>query len=315
MNWFRYFFLGALVLILFSSCKVGKIVTNETPVYHETPFPYDFSKLKSYDLPAILSEVSGLTYDEKADRLLAVEDERGVIYSLDKNDGSILSKDKFHKDGDYEGITLVDQHIYVLKSTGTIYKVKNGAYNTDPEKIKGGLKKEFNLEGLTYDPYSKGLLVSCKEPINKEAMNSRCLFRIDIVSKKMSEKPFLVINREELKKYITDNFDKSEAKDKFKKIMNPDLDYLHLGPSGIAIHPFTKDIFIVSSRSKCLLVYDRDTKTLVHLQKLDKNIFEQPEGISFDAKGNLYISSESKKKPAQLCFIPFSTERGTSLNK
>jgi uncharacterized protein YjiK len=269
----------------------------------DIPFPYDFSQLERYDLPAILNEVSGLTFDEEEGQLLAVEDERGVIYSLDKSNGSILSKNKFHKDGDYEGITMVGDYIFVLKSSGTIYKVKKGDYSADPEKIKGSLKKEFNLEGLTFDPYSNSLLVSCKEPTEMEGKNSRCLFSFDVNSKKMSKTPFLVIHREEILNHIRSHFSEEEAEEKFKKIINPDLDYLHLGPSGLAIHPITKDIFILSSKSKCLLVYDRDTKALVHLEKLDKRIFDQPEGISFDTSGNLYISSESKKKPAQLVVL------------
>lgn len=304
MNWLKYFLLSVFTSLILMSCKVSKTVLGNNPVPIDVPFPYDFSQLKKYDLPAILNEVSGLTYDKEDGRLLAIEDERGVIYSLDKNNGSILSKDKFHKDGDYEGITMVGDYIFVLKSSGTIYKVKKGDYNSDPEKIKGALKKEFNLEGLTFDPYSSALLVSCKEPTENEGKNTRCLFSFDVDSKKMSKTPFLVIQRDEIMSYIVNHFSEEEAEEKFNKIINPDVDYLHLGPSGLAIHPFTKDIFILSSKSKCLLVYDRDTKTLVHLEKLDKRIFEQPEGISFDTLGNLYISSESKKKPAQLVVLP-----------
>lgn len=309
MNWFKYVFLSLIVLTVCPSCKVGKVALGETMTNYEVSFPYDFSQLKSFDLPDMLSEISGLTYDEEANLLLAVEDETGVIYSLDKRDGSLLAKDKFYKEGDYEGITMAQEHIYVLKSSGTIYKVKYGEYDTQPQKIKGALKKEFNLEGLTYDQHTNGLLVSCKEPTDKEGANTRCLFHFDLDTREMSEKPFLLVKRQELKDYIEKHYTAEEATSMFKKILNPDLDYLHLGPSGLAIHPYTKDVFILSSKSKCLLVYDRDTKALVHLQKLDKKIFEQPEGICFDSLGNLYISNESKKKPAQLVIIPIQKSK------
>ncbi len=303
MNWFKFLLVCTLSIAFFSSCNVGKKALDGTIKKEVITFPYDFSQLKAYPLPAALNEVSGLTYDTEKDQLLAVEDERGVIYTLDKNNGNILNKEKFYKDGDYEGITIVGEYIYVLKSSGTIYKVKHGDYNAKPEKIKGTLKKDFDLEGLTYDQHTDGLIVSCKEPTEHEGANSRCLFRFDIESEEMSKSPFLMIKREELKNYIVSHFSEEEAA-KFKKILSPDLDYLHLGPSGLAIHPFTKDIFILSSKSKCIMVYDRESKTLVYLQKLDKRIFEQPEGISFDTVGNLYITSEAKKNPPQLVVVP-----------
>ncbi len=303
MNYLKHILWSILAFAMLSSCKVGKAVLVDKPAAIDIPFPYDFSQLKRFDLPDLLDEVSGLTYDEKVGTLLAIEDEKGVIYTIDKDNGTVLSKDKFHKDGDYEGVTTVGDYVFVLKSTGTIYKVKKNEYKSAPVKIKGELRKEFNLEGLTYDPYTNALLVSCKEPSEKEGKNSRCLFSFDIDSNEMSKTPFLVIQREEIMDYIVSHFSEEDAEKKFKKIVNPDLDYLHLGPSGLAIHPITNDIFVLSSKSKCLLVYDRETKKLVHLEKLDKNIFEQPEGISFDTLGNLYISSESKKRPAQLIVI------------
>ncbi len=307
MSWFRCLFLG--VVVLFSSCTAGRKTLKNTSIQEYNIFPYDFSQLKAHPLAAELTEISGLTYDVEHDVLLAVQDENGLIFTLDTKNGNVLSKDKFHKDGDYEGITTLDGHVYVLKSSGTIYELKDGETEGKPGKIKGKLKKDYDLEGLTYDPISNGLLVSCKEPTENEDGNSRCVFRFDIDTKEMSSVPFLLIKREEIKNYIVSHFSEEEAIDKFGKIMNPDVGYLHLGPSGLAIHPYTENIYVLSSKSKCLLVYDRATKALVYLKKLDKKTFEQPEGICFDPLGNLFISSEGKDNPAQLVFIPISKIR------
>ncbi len=309
MIWFRYLLFSVLVVLMFSSCKVGRVALQEESSKEKSVFPYNFSQLEAYPLSTELQEVSGLTYDTERHVLLAVQDEKGLVYELDKNNGSVLSKNKFHKDGDYEGITTQNGHIYILKSSGTIYELMDGNFDKKLNKIKGNLKKEYDLEGLTYDPVSNGLLVSCKEHTDHEDGNSRCVFRFDMDTKEMSDKPFLVIKREELKNYIASHYSEEEAIDKFRKIMNPDLNYLHLGPSGLAIHPFTEDIYVLSSKSKCLLVYNRESKALVYLRKLDKKIFEQPEGICFDPLGNLYISSEGKENPAQLVFIPISKVR------
>jgi len=75
-----------------------------------------------------------------------------------------------------------------------------------------------------------------------------------------------------------------------------------LGPSGIAVDPINNDIYVISSVGKVMLVFDHTAK-LKDIIKLQKSIFVQPEGISFDSKGNLYISNEGKKVMEQLYFV------------
>ncbi|MCC7244226.1 MAG: SdiA-regulated domain-containing protein, partial [Saprospiraceae bacterium] len=66
-------------------------------------------------------------------------------------------------------------------------------------------------------------------------------------------------------------------------------------PSGIAIHPKTGEIFVISTAKKRLVVLDYTTGQIRFAVRLDKKVMPQPEGISFDAAGNLLISSEGKK--------------------
>ena len=65
-------------------------------------------------------------------------------------------------------------------------------------------------------------------------------------------------------------------------------------PSGLAIHPFDDEtIYVISSIGKLLLTINRNGKIL-DIIKLDKNIFNQPEGICFSKEGDMFISNEGK---------------------
>jgi len=65
-------------------------------------------------------------------------------------------------------------------------------------------------------------------------------------------------------------------------------------PSGIAVHPHTKNIYILSSVGKALLVLDKLGKNILSIQALEKKMTKQPEGIAFDKEGTLFISSEGR---------------------
>jgi secreted PhoX family phosphatase len=62
-------------------------------------------------------------------------------------------------------------------------------------------------------------------------------------------------------------------------------------PSGMAKNPVTSEWFLISAVNKLLVVTDHNWK-IKETSLLNSNIFNQPEGIAFDDKGNLYISNE-----------------------
>jgi uncharacterized protein YjiK len=76
-------------------------------------------------------------------------------------------------------------------------------------------------------------------------------------------------------------------------------DEYDLAPSAIAIHPITEQLFITSSVGKVLMVLNPDGR-IDHLQRLDKKLYAQPEGMTFDSDGTLYISTEKKKSASAL---------------
>ena len=70
-------------------------------------------------------------------------------------------------------------------------------------------------------------------------------------------------------------------------------------PSALAIQPETKDIYVLSSVAKSLIVLDQEG-VLKSAYSLPRSIFRQPEGIAFDTEFNLYISNEGRDKKATM---------------
>jgi len=70
-------------------------------------------------------------------------------------------------------------------------------------------------------------------------------------------------------------------------------------PSAIAIHPESKNVYILSFTSSVLAVYTSYGE-LVTASNLNKRIFMQPEGICFDDENSLYISNEGNGGTANI---------------
>ena len=114
-----------------------------------------------------------------------------------------------------------------------------------------------------------------------------------MATKKLS--PAYTISLIEIKEFIHSYY--PDAEEMFKNLKEEAISF---APSAIALHPFTRNLHILSSKGKWLSVIAPDN-TLIYIEKLDKTKHGQPEGILFDADGTLYISNESKKdKPANI---------------
>lgn len=285
-----------LLLMLGASCGNGHATQETAPVFPDFDFRYDLKRPdQTWEMPKDLKEISGLGLSTDGRFLLAVQDEKGIIFFLDKKTGEIDRKIEFWKDGDYEGIEMVGEDVYVAKSTGTLYRVGSG------EGKKGELLEKFNffltssndVEGLAYDAPRHRLLLACKGMAGEKAGElpfQRAIYAFDLKTKVLDSIPAYLISLEHVQAYL----ETGPAIRKLEKL----LDYFSLdksefvfSPSGLAIHPQTGHLYITSSVGKLLMVLDSNG-AILHIEKLDKDIFPQPEGICFDHDGTLYISSE-----------------------
>lgn len=276
-------------------------------VGHSDVFPFDPNKPDvTFEMPTELKEISGLSIDKASGALIAIQDENGIVFMLDINTGKLIEKVPFRKDGDYEGIEVVNGTYYILNSAGSVFHIENfrkpGQTTT---KFNDFLDGESDVEGFGYDSKSNSLLLACKEETEGHSHeDAKCIYSFSLADMKLNPKPAFVLKRAAVKTYLDANppiyrLEKLKAffsKDEFK-----------FSPSGLAFHPASGHLYILSSAGKMLLVLNRENE-VIHIAKLDKAVHAQPEGICFDHLGNLFISNEGKDGGAGVIykFIPRS---------
>jgi len=254
--------------------------------------PYDLNKpMSNFSLPAEeLRELSGLSPTDSNGILLGIADERGEIYFIDASKGGAVTRRILFRDkGDFEGVELVGQTIWALKSSGDLFAITD--WNNIPptvEQYKTFLKKSDDLEGLAYDPRRNALLLACKDDPNSSV--DRRIYAFNLETRVLEENPVYQISPVSVNQYVpyTDN----EKRDYFS-------------PSGVAIHPITNDVYVISTSLKRIVVLDYGTGRIKSVERLNKKMMPQPEGISFDKDGSLYIGSEGKEGLGRLLKFEF----------
>ncbi len=268
---------------------------NDLDIASANNFPYQLNKpVVAFEMPNKLREISGLGIDETGKYLYAVQDEEGKIFMINTTTGAVEKEEKFHKDGDYEGVEFVDGRVFAIKSSGTLYEVTNfGVSNQEVTKHKFDFSKNSDIEGLGYDAKEQRLLISCKGKVGKgeDFEFKKGIFSLSLDSMKMSEAPVYTISVEAVKHFL-EVHSTLEKIDKLVKLFQPGEEFI-FGPSGLAVHPKSGDIYITSSVGKLLVVMQRDGH-IKHMVKLKKKLHEQPEGIVFANDGTMYISNEGK---------------------
>ena len=250
------------------------------------PKGYKLETRNQIDLPKKLREISGIAWHR--DEILAIEDENGVIYRLDPKSGEILHELKFGKPGDYEDILIYEEEAWILRSDGAIFQVKNpmekkGEANQFPFERKG--QKDF--ETMLANSNQSQLFLICKT-CSWDKKQEASIFRFDIRSGKLSED------------FIDKISTKKEDLPKGTEVKRN----LEAQPSAAAIHPLTGEVFMISSSGKWLMVLDQEFLPK-EIYELDPRLFNQPEGITFDPEGNLYISNEGGRGKSNLLFFPY----------
>lgn len=265
---------------------------------------YDFEQPELLvKLPKTLNEISGLSLSSQPDEILAVEDENGKFYRISLSTGRLMGSTEFWKDGDYEGIEAVGNDIWVVKSTGTLYRVSRpGLANQEVTKFNGFLEQDNNVEGLAYDTNNNRLLLVCKSYV-EGFEEVRSVFAFELATETLRKKPVYSISRKQMSNFL-DACPETKKHKKLVAFINERKNY-ELAPSAIAIHPKTGQVFITSSVGKILVVLGSNGK-IQHVRKLDKDYFAQPEGLVFTPDGTLYISTEAKgDEPARIYRLPY----------
>ncbi len=224
------------------------------------------------DLGKHLKEISGMAYIPRKDKILAENDEKGDIFTIDfTNKIDLVNKEKFGGKGDYEDMVYTDSAVYMLISSGIVSKVftKDSSFTTTEFDLKLDGKNEF--EAMYLDADGKSLILLCKD-CSKEKNKVRNAYRFDLVTEKFVSEKAYTIDVSTIQDFLKD--EKAEFK-----------------PSAAGINPLNGKLYIVASVGKLMVIATIDG-VVDNVVKLDPVLFNQPEGLTFAPNGDLYISNE-----------------------
>jgi uncharacterized protein YjiK len=235
----------------------------------ESTFSYDLAAPERlYRMPKPLKEISGISFVSE-NTMACVEDNHGIVYLYDLKKEKLSGNISFDEKGDYEDIVKTGENFYVLRSDGMIFRLSG----QETKSYQTGLSSENNTEGLCLDRKNNNLLIACKDDPGKQThKNNKSVYEFSLANPGIPARLAFSIS--------ADDIALPDSKD--------------FSPSGIAIHPQSGNIFIISSRGNILLETDKTGKIL-HAEKLYGKFFTQPEGICFSPQGDLFISNEGRE--------------------
>lgn len=231
---------------------------------------YDFGAEPAvvWRLPTSLDEISGLAVTRDG-RLLAHDDERGVIYELDLAAARIAKRFSLHPPvmADFEGIAVSSDRVFLLVSDGRIVETREGSHG---ERVRyrtwsPPLVGRCDFEGLVDLPDGR-LVLGCKR-FKGEKGRPPTLFVVDLAN---------------------DGVEAIEIASE-KKLRLTAIE-----------HDRERDHLIVLSSNKRRIVELTREGEVVASHKLQKESQEQPEGLAIAADGALYIADEDGKGRAHL---------------
>lgn len=288
-----------ILALITSACSGDQTNTNRSdstsqpvaaqPAAHIAEVSYRFEQPDvSVELHDDLAEISALSLFPDG-RLGAVQDERGIVFVMDRTTGEIVERRSFGDNGDYEGIEHVDDRVYVLRSDGTLIEMSGwSGDDTTIRTIETPLRAKNDTEGLAYDAASNRLLIVCKaDPGSGLDDGQKAVYAFDLGRDVFIEEPVYVIDADEVE-------DRTDGKGKFK-------------PSALAVHPSSNALYILSSTSRSMVVLNEDGG-IEQVHTLSEDLFEQPEALAFLPDGTLYIASEGGKDAGML--YAFSLRNG-----
>lgn len=265
------------------------LVNAQSEIYYDLKQP-----AQKYFLPYVLSEVSGLTWIRE-NTVACVEDEGGKVYLYDFDQRKIIQAVRFAKPGDFEGVEIVGNEVYALKSSGDLYHFElSEERELVGKKIETPLSSANDTEGLGYDPVSGRLLIACKEDGDIKGHNAKgkAIYAFNPEKEKLKKEARFEVSSKDLKKFFERN-----------KSVEYDDEKIKFEPSGIAFHPIEKTFYVIASVGKLLVVLNQDG-SIRATYPIAPRVLNQPEGICFAPNGDLYISSEGEGDKGYILKFP-----------
>jgi hypothetical protein len=251
---------------------------------------------QTWSLPSTLKEVSDIAVLSE-NEIACVQDERGVVFVYDIKSKSITDEVRFATKGDYEGLTIVDSKLFVLRSDGLLFELSSLRHHPAVQTYDLHLPYKES-EGLCLDAKHDRLLIAPKSYEQTETgKDSHPIYAFELSARALAAAPAFEVSVRAIR-HFAKHHDLPIPR-RVKRDGQSLHSALRFKPSAIAVHPLTGEVFILSSVDH-VLVACTETGSITGYALLDASLYRQPEGIAFFPNGDMLISNEAAGKEATL---------------
>lgn len=236
------------------------------------------------EMPPDLAEISGVAFTADGE-LLAHGDERGVVWRFDPASRRLTGRFGLADHGgvlvgDFEDIAVVGERLFLVTGAGAIHE---GRIASDGQTGKAarrtiGLSGGCEVEGMTWDPGTKALLLLCKNARSRRWKDQVVILAISPETWRFEPKPRIVVPERQL-----------EAVTGEKRFEG----------SAMTRHPRTGTYLLVAGPQRAFAEISASGKVLGG-GRLKKARHRQPEGIAVAPDLTLLISDEAAGQDATI---------------
>ena len=286
----RFLFGGISCLLVLTGVDSGGTDRSQTPQSGVSLAAYELraETATRWELPRRLNEISGLAMTSDH-RLLAHNDEVGVVFEIDYRDGSIVKEFQLADmtapvADDFEGIAVAGSQVYLVTSSGRLYEFREGAAGESVLFFvyATGLGRDCEIEGLSYDADRRELLLMCKDARSRGLAGRLPMYRWSIDDKRLSADTPAVVSVRDFARQIGSN---------------------RYRPSGIERHPVSGNYFVVAANPGAIAEVTPAGEVL-DAKRFTARWHRQVEGIAFAADGALIVADEGGGGRASLTVYP-----------
>jgi hypothetical protein len=266
---------GALALLLL----FASLVTTTSAQTGRALAHYDLAGAAAWQegLPAELAEISGLAFAPDG-QLLAHGDERGIVWRYDLESRRAagrfgLGDDRRVLHGDFEDIAVVGERLFLVTGTGAIYEGRlapDGQVGPAARRIQG-LGGGCEVEGMTWDPATKSLLLLCKSTHSKLWKDQVVILAVSPDTWRFERRPRILVPQDRLQKVTGEK---------------------RFSGTGLTRHPRTGTYLLVAGPQRAFAEISAAGDVLAG-GRLQKDHHRQPEGIAVAPDLTLLISDEA----------------------
>lgn len=240
-----------------------------------------------FTLPPILREISGLAVSSGS--IWTHNDEDGILFNIDIANGTEISSFIITENGaevkdDLEGIAVAEEYMYVINSSGKIYKFKSmdDGESAGCKVFFTNLGSDWEIEGLVYNSSIRSLVIVSKKPLSEKFDGKIGLFFWSIDSEALQHDKTIYMSARDFASRI--------GKKKFR-------------PSGIEWDAVSGNYLLVAARQRSLAEINSQGE-LLHIQRLEKKLHPQMEGIAILPGKGLLVSDEGGDSAGRLTLYP-----------